>query len=96
MGLLLVERIGGLAGFGGPSGRIKSRGKFQFSKLSVEDQLSLEKLFKTPHVKAAKPTMRDGFFYRLSRTTTAGVTTVEVPGESLPAAVVACVKDELV
>lgn len=96
MGLLTVERVGGLAGFGGPGARIKSQGQFQFSTLSDADQLSVEKLFKTPHTKAAPSAMRDGFSYRISRKTANGAETIEVPGESLPGALIACVKDELI
>ncbi len=40
--------------------------------------------------------MRDGFSYRISRTTANGTETIEVPGEDLPGAVIACVKDELI
>ena len=96
MGLLTVERIGGLAGFGGPGARIKSQGQFQFNTLSDADQLAVEKLFMSPRANAAPSAMRDGFSYRVSRTTPAGAETIEVPSESLPAAVIACVKDELI
>lgn len=96
MGLLTVERIGGLAGFGGPGSRIKSQGQFQFNLLSDADQLSVEKLFKNPDAKAPASAMRDGFSYRISRTTTGRTETIEVSAERVPAAVITCVKDEII
>ena len=94
MGLLSVERIGGLAGFGGPGAHIRSRGQIGISSLSDEDQRTLEKLFKDRG--GAKPSAtRDGFSYRISRSTASGTETIEVPEALVPAAIAACVKDEL-
>ena len=96
MSRLKIERVGGLAGIGGPGARIKSEGELQINTLSDADRLLIETLFNTPRTKAAPSPMRDGFSYRLSRTTQAGVEIIEVSGESLPAVVTASVKDELI
>ncbi len=94
MDQLMVERIGGLAGFGGPGAHIRSRGQVAIARLSEGDRKTVETLFKTRG--KAKPTaMRDGFSYRISRTTQAGTETIEVPESLLPASIAGCVKDEL-
>lgn len=94
MEILVVERIGGFAGFGGPGARIRSRGQVAFANLSEADQRTLEALFKTAG-KVWTSAMRDGFSYRISRTGKSGTETIEVPEEHLPAAIAACVTDEL-
>lgn len=87
-----IERIGGFAGFGGPAARIRSRGSLPLSALSHGDRAALERLMagKGP----ARPTP-DEFLYRITRQTGAGTTTVEVAESQVPAALRACVRDEL-
>jgi hypothetical protein len=46
MDRLHIERVGGLAGFGGP--HLKSRGELELSDLSPADKQAVEGLFKDP------------------------------------------------
>lgn len=98
MGILKVERIGGLAGFGGAKSRLKSDGEIAFSALPLNDQKAVELLFKA----SGKPTQsqtRDGFSYRVTRWGDMGGgsagETILVPEEKMPAALIACVKDQI-
>jgi hypothetical protein len=95
MPLLHIERIGGLAGFGGTRSHIRSHGQVDDSTLSDPDKRALEELF---HSQAgAKPSQtRDEFRYRISRSTPAGTETVEVPESLVPKTLTQSVKDELV
>ena len=57
-----VERVGGLAGFGGP--RLKSAGEVAMSALSAEDRKAIEAMFRgAARAGAGKP---DGFVYRIT------------------------------
>jgi len=94
MGILKVERIGGLAGFGGAKSRLKSDGEIAFSALPLSDQKAVEALFKAGG-KPKQPQMRDGFSYRVSRGGTAAGETILVPEDKMPAALIACVKDRI-
>jgi len=94
MELLKVERIGGLAGIGGPGAHVRSRGQLAFTSLSEADQRCVENLFKT-RGKTKPSALRDGFCYRISRSAESGAESIEVAEAMLPAAIVACVKDEL-
>jgi hypothetical protein len=91
---LQIERIGGLAGFGGP--HLKSRGELALSDLSPADRQALEELFSDPR-KAAPPHPgeADAFRYRITRQTAAGAQTIELPGNAVPAAVKDSVRDVL-
>ncbi|MBN9122212.1 MAG: hypothetical protein J0I06_24245 [Planctomycetes bacterium] len=95
MSLLHVERVGGLAGFGGPGAHVRSRGQLDPDDLSAEERHAVEVLFKT-RGRAKGAQTPDAFHYRISRTTAAGTETVEVPESAVPTALVRCVKDELV
>ena len=91
---LQIERVGGLAGFGGP--HLKSRGEVAISDLSPADRQAVERLFADPHgAQPADPRERDAFRYRLTRQTPAGAQTVEVPGNAVPAALRDSVRDVL-
>jgi hypothetical protein len=94
MGVLKVERIGGLAGFGGARSRLKSDGEIAFSSLSLSDQKAVDALFKGDS-KSAPSQMRDGFSYRLTRGGGAAGDTILVPEDRMPAALIACVKDRI-
>ncbi len=94
MGILKVERIGGLAGLGGAKSRLKSDGQIAFSALSLREQKAVEVLFKTSG-KAAPSQMRDGFSYRVTRGGGAAGDTIFVPEDKMPAALIACVKDRI-
>jgi len=95
MSKLRVERIGGLAGFGGARSHLRSRGEVDLETLSAEDKRKVESLFQSQG--SAQPSqVRDGFLYRIARTTPEGVETIEVPEAVVPSAISQCVKDELV
>lgn len=94
MAVIKVERIGGLANFGGPGARIRSHGQIHPATLSEADRYAVEKLFEKREKKPSSA--RDMFSYRISRTTETGDETIEVPESALPASVIACVKDELI
>ena len=98
MDLLTVERIGGLAGFGGLGSNIRSRGQVSLASLSEADKTTVEQLFKAhglkPSSEAKVSAMRDGFCFQLSRTSHLGVLTIEVPEAAVPLSIAQCVKDE--
>lgn len=95
MAILHIEKLGGLANFGGARARIRSLGQLDTAALSSADQRAVEKLFQSPSP-ASAPHAADGFRFRLSRTTAAGTETVEAPESRVPMALAVCVKDELV
>jgi hypothetical protein len=95
MARLHVERIGGLAGFGGVGSNVRSHGEVDLAALSAAEQRAVDALFES-HGKAKPSQVRDGFRYRIARTTPGGVETIEVPEEVVPATISQCVKDELV
>lgn len=89
-----IERIGGVAGFGGP--HLKSRGELTFSDLSAADQAAVEALFASKgraHGASENAKTRDGFSYRISRKTASGTEMVEVSEDKIPAALLSSVKD---
>jgi hypothetical protein len=88
-----IERLGGFAGFGGPGSHLQSRGHLESSQLTAEDRQAVEALFDRPP--AAVTPMPDGFRYRLTRQTSSGPQTVEVPELHVPLAVKSSVKDEI-
>jgi hypothetical protein len=95
MAIIHVEKVGGLAGFGGAGGKLRSRGQVDTSTFSEVEQQAVESLFQSQG--RAKPSpVRDGFRFRISRTTADGTETVEAPESAVPTPVAQCVKDELV
>ena len=98
MGILSIERIGGLAGYGGAGSRIKSEGKIAYLALAPVDQRKVDALFgATAKEKAAweNPLMRDGFRYRITRSGAGMSSTIEVPEDKVPISLVGCVKDRI-
>ena len=95
MAILHVEKLGGLANFGGARSRIRSRGQCDTSSLPASEFKALETLFQAP-AKSAPPKGADAFRFRITRSTAGGEETVEVPESHVPPAVASCVKDELV
>jgi hypothetical protein len=66
------------------------------SELSPTDRSALDALFdRFDSKEKAAPPMPDGFRYRITRQTSKGPQTVEVPENSVPTALKHCVKDEL-
>lgn len=98
MDLLTVERIGGLAGFGGRGSKIRSRGQVSLASLCEADKKTVEQLFKAhglkPPNEAKVSAVRDGFCFQISRASNHGVQTIEVPEAAVPLSIVQCVKDE--
>jgi hypothetical protein len=96
MGIVKIERMGGIGGFGGP--HLKSRGERSVDDLSPADKAAIDSLFASQGKARGmddNPRMRDGFSYRLSRQTPTGTETVEVPESMVPAALVSSVKDTI-
>ena len=95
MAILHIEKLGGLAGFGGAHARIRSRGQIDTAALSATDQKAVDSLFRT--LGSSEPTKgADGFRFRISRTTAVGTETVEAHEARVPAALASCVTDEFV
>ncbi len=90
MSKLTIERLGGLAGFGGPN--IKSEGQLDFSDLSPDDQAKVEKLFEGGSIPPVKNT-NDVFNYRVTRQKDGRSQTIQVPESLVPAALISSVKD---
>jgi hypothetical protein len=88
---LTIERVGGLAGFGGPSAKIRSRGQVDLDRLSADDRAVVESLF-VKHRGAPHESAPDAFSYKITR----GGKTIEVPESALPAAITNAVVDELI
>ena len=90
MDRLKIERVGGVAGFGGP--HLKSRGEVALSDLSPADQKTVDSLFADlGKVPAAHPGQADAFTYRITR----GAHTIEVPEHAVPSTIKSSVKDVL-
>ena len=92
-----VERLGGLAGMGGPGSRIRSRGQVQGHELSAADRGHVGALFSGAKPPAEHPGAADGFRYRLTlhQPGVAKPAVVEVPEAAVPAKVRDSVSDEL-
>jgi hypothetical protein len=88
-----VERLGGLAGFGLPGSRLRSRGSMALADLSAADAKAVQALF--GHPPPAHSPMPDGFRYRLTRQAGGVAHSVEVHEDALPAKLRDCVRDEL-
>jgi len=95
MAKLQVERIGGIAGFGGAGSHLRSRGEVELSDLSAAEQQAVDSLFQS-HDKPKSSQMRDGFQYRITRNTANGFETIVVPEEAVPATIRGSLKDEIV
>jgi len=92
MGMLTIERLGGLAAFGGP--HLKSEGQLAFADLPPDDQAKVEKLFDG----GSKPAVRntnDVFNYRITRQKGGCSQSIEVPESLVPEALRSSVKDTL-
>ena len=94
MALLQVERIGGLAGFGGTGAHVRSVGQLDTDTLSSEERCAVENLFKSKG-KAKASQIRDGFRYRISRTSSGRTETIVASEMAIPISLAQCVKDEL-
>ncbi|MBS1732076.1 MAG: hypothetical protein JST02_02155 [Bacteroidetes bacterium] len=95
MAKLHIERTGGLAGFGIKGSHLRSHGEMDTDKLSRQDKKIVDELFKSKG-KSTDSLTRDGFTYKITRTTSRGKETIEVAEADMPAVLTACVKDELI
>lgn len=95
MAILHIEKLGGLANFGGARAHIRSCGQLDTATLSAKDLRAVDLLFHTP-TKAETPAVADGFRFRISRTTAVGTESVEAPESRVPRVLASCVKDEFV
>lgn len=92
-GRIDIERYGGLAGYGMPGSRIRSRGYFMAQDLSAADQALLRAIFLSP---SEAPTwMRDAFRYHLTRQSDCGPQTVVVAESMVPEVMRDALHDEL-
>lgn len=94
MAKLQIERTGGLAGFGMQGSHLRSHGEIDTDKLSRQNKKVVDELFKSKKTNSDNLT-RDGFTYRITKTTAQGKETIEVAEADMPAVLTACVKDEL-
>ena len=99
MTLVRVERIGGVVGFGLAAGHLRSIGTIDTATLQPAEQKILDLLFS--HHAQGKTAAHaglacDAFSYLLSRGSGAATETIEAAEAALPAAVVQCVRDEIV
>jgi len=90
--ILKIERLGGIAGFGGPN--LKSEGEYALADLSAADQERVEALFRGRTKSRSRP-RADGFRYRITRSSNGAVQSVEVPEDLVPQPLIASVKDSL-
>ena len=95
MSILQVERIGGLGSFGGAKSHVRSQGQVDLATLSAAEQRAVESLFRS-QAGTKTSRVRDGFRYKISRTTSAGIETIETAESFIPPVIAQCVKDELV
>jgi hydroxypyruvate isomerase len=97
---LHIERLGGLAGMGLPSSRLRSEGRVASEGLSAADRQAVDHLFTTkPRAAAAsrsRGAVRDGFRYRITRTAADGTqVVVEVADEAqVPRVLLDSIRDE--
>ena len=95
MSRVKIERIGGLAGFGGEKSRLRSRGEFEMDELSEEDKKAIEDLYTSRRNMKSTQAM-DTFRYRISRTTSKGIESIEADEEMIPNAIRQCLRDEII
>jgi hypothetical protein len=94
MEVLLVERIGGLARFGGSGSRLRSRGRIELAALTAAERDVIDALFAS-RSDPGPGERRDAFRYRITRATPRGKETIEVWEHLVPAALCTCVRDEI-
>ncbi len=95
MAELTIEKIGGLAGFGLPNSRLRSRGSCTAEELTAADRGAVDALFAGKRARAS-PAGGDQFRYRITRQAAAGEQSVEVAEADVPAKLMASLKDEIV
>lgn len=94
--LILVERFGGLAGFGSSLSHLRSRGTLKLDALSPRDRKAIDGLFQASPMPKATHFERDALRYRITRETSAGSESIEVPEQMVPESIRSTVRDELI
>lgn len=79
--LLLIEKLGGLAGLGLPGSRLISVGELALEKFSTDDQEMIDALFAEPPTGEVNP---DAFRFRMTLVTGSKSKTIEVSENCLP------------
>lgn len=93
---IVIERIGGLGGFGLPGSHLESKGEVASTALSPAVRARVDLLFATyGKGKAAPVKGADGFSYKISRTTVNGIEVITVPEAEVPAELRDSVTDRL-
>lgn len=97
MSRVRVERVGGLAGFGGAGSHLASRGEVDLSTLNDVDRRVVAALLARGPSERTERQSRDAFRYRITHVDEAGAEQItEVDEHELPAALRDCVRDEFV
>lgn len=95
MSKLKIERLGGLAGFGGSISHLRSQGIMDMKELSETDKETIEQLFSS-RAEIENNQAGDTFRYRLSRQTSSGTESIEIDEKKIPEALKRYVKDEFI
>lgn len=93
---VMIEQLGGFAGFGGP--HLESSGTVSLSNLSDVDRERVNELFKRhQHENALEPTsaQADQFKYRLTRRTQNRTVSIEAAESEVPDALKASLKTKI-
>ncbi|BCH53860.1 hypothetical protein GOZ89_05105 [Agrobacterium vitis] len=90
---LILEKMGGFAGFGGAKSALRSDGVCAVEKLSAAEKQLIEEFFQQSLPQTAA--VADGFRYRIVWPSRFGDRSVDVPESLVPDEIKASVKDRL-
>ncbi|MUZ71437.1 hypothetical protein GOZ90_01995 [Agrobacterium vitis] len=90
---LILEKMGGFAGFGGAKSALRSDGVCAVEKLSAGEKQLIEEFFQQSAPQTAA--VADGFRYRIVWPSRFGDRSVDVPESLVPDEIKASVKDRL-
>lgn len=93
--ILLVERLGGLAGFGSRGSRLRSRGTLDLDTLQEPERQKILALFSIGGTRETLKPGPDSFRYRITRRRETGIQTIEAHEAVVPPAICSCVRDEI-
>jgi hypothetical protein len=91
----IIEKLGGIAGFGGPFARIRSIGTIDERSLSLKDRDYLQNLFLSYSTKRFTQQC-DEFIFRIIQKNDNEEKRIDVPESLLPDSIRSCVRDEFV
>lgn len=93
---IVIERVGGIGGFGLDGSKVESKGEVTSTTLSAATQARVDVLFATyGKGKAAPAKGADGFSYIITRNSVNGSQAITVPESEVPAELRDCVTDRL-